>query len=57
MPVNFRSLRDSGITWEALAGSPLDPDPVEGRARAHHNDVRLRQNGGGPPPEPSAAPN
>jgi integrase len=34
MMVNFRSLRDSGITWEALAGTPVDR--VQARAGHEH---------------------
>ena len=32
--VNFRSLRDSGITWEALAGTPVDR--IQSRAGHEH---------------------
>ena len=35
MPVNFRSLRDSGITWEALARTPVERI----QARAGHEHV------------------
>jgi integrase len=34
MRVNFRSLRDSGITWEALAGTPVDR--IQSRAGHEH---------------------
>src|SRR4029077_15931941 len=34
MRVNFRSLRDSGITWEALAGRPVDR--IQSRAGHEH---------------------
>jgi integrase len=34
MRVNFRSLRDSGITWEALAGTPIDR--IQSRAGHEH---------------------
>ncbi len=34
MRVNFRSLRDSGITWEALAGTPIDR--IQARAGHEH---------------------
>jgi integrase len=34
MMVNFRSLRDSGITWEALAGTPVDR--IQARAGHEH---------------------
>lgn len=34
MAVNFRSLRDSGITWEALAGTPVDR--IQARAGHEH---------------------
>ena len=32
--INFRSLRDSGITWEALAGTPIDR--IQSRAGHEH---------------------
>jgi hypothetical protein len=32
--INFRSLRDSGITWEALAGTPVDR--IQSRAGHEH---------------------
>jgi hypothetical protein len=35
MKVNFRSLRDSGITWEALAQTPVDRI----QARAGHEEI------------------
>lgn len=38
MAVNFRSLRDSGITWLALAGV----DIVKIQRRAGHDDVATR---------------
>jgi len=34
MAINFRSLRDSGITWEALAGTPVDR--IQARAGHEH---------------------
>ena len=34
MRVNFRSLRDSGITWEALAGTPVER--IQARAGHEH---------------------
>jgi hypothetical protein len=34
MRINFRSLRDSGITWEALAGTPIDR--IQSRAGHEH---------------------
>jgi hypothetical protein len=39
MMVNFRSLRDSGITWEALAGTPVDR--VQARAGHEHIDTTI----------------
>jgi hypothetical protein len=32
--INFRSLRESGITWEALAGTPIDR--IQSRAGHEH---------------------
>jgi len=40
MRVNFRSLRDSGITWEALAGTPVDR--IQSRAGREHISTTLR---------------
>src|SRR4029077_608566 len=39
MRVNFRSLRDSGITWEALAGRPVDR--IQSRAGHEHISTTL----------------
>jgi integrase len=39
MKVNFRSLRDSGITWEALAGTPVDR--IQARAGHEHLDTTI----------------
>ncbi len=39
MMVNFRSLRDSGITWEALAGIPVDR--IQARAGHEHISTTL----------------
>lgn len=40
MMVNSRSLRDSGITWEALAGTPVDRI----QARAGHEHIATTLN-------------
>ena len=42
MRINLRSLRDSGITWEALAGTSVDRISVESRARTHLDDDAVR---------------
>jgi hypothetical protein len=34
MAINFRSMRDSGITWEALASTPVDR--IQARAGHEH---------------------